>query len=123
MTTRLGDLLLFSLLPQLRAAEADLRYARVNDDREQALRGILKWREVMADVSGFLAARGLASKSDNAAIASCSLLAHTSEDVLAQGGGTAHEAVAELLREVGDLSVRLGEISARLLTEVRRVPT
>lgn len=121
VAVRLGDLLLVSTLPQLRSAEADLRFARARNDQELAVRAIVRWREAIADVSGNLTARGLSSKDDDFLIATCTALAHTSEDLLAERGCTVHEAVAKLLREVGDLSVRLGKISAKVLTEAPHV--
>lgn len=121
VAARLGDLLLVSLLPQLRAAEADLRYARARNDPESAIRAIVNWRDAIGDVSGHLSARGLASRDDDLLIATCTGLAHTSEDLLVQGSGSVHDAVAELLREVGDLSVRLGKVSAKVLTEAPHV--
>ena len=114
---RVGDLTLYSLLPRLRAAEGELRYARARDDHELAVRALTQWRDVLAETSGHLAARGLAGRRDAALIARCSGIAHLSEDLLVTRTGSVHDAVAELLREVGDLSVRLAEIAARLLTE------
>jgi hypothetical protein len=48
----------------------------------------------------------------------CAALAHDAEASLVQRHGTVHDAVGDLLREMGDLSMRLAEVSARILTEV-----
>lgn len=78
---RAGDLLLSSLLPRLRAAEAQLRYARVKADDELAVQAIAEWRDVLAETAGHLAARGLAGRAVSDAVARCHGMAHLAEDL------------------------------------------
>lgn len=115
---RFSDLLLNSLLPDLLAAEREIRAAREADDHAAAIRAVARWRQLSAQVRGLLAQRGELSNDTGVVFSGSATLADDAERALVRRSGTVDEAVDDLLREMGDLAMRLSEVSVRILTEV-----
>ena len=120
MARRVRDLMLSAVLPQLREAEQDLRLARQHGERDVAVRSIARWRGHVSEARGLLVARGALSEADDVLVSGCLGQADSAEEALAREVATVADAVTALLRDMGNLAMRLGEISAAMLTEVPR---
>lgn len=88
--------LLLGLLPQLTAAESDLRLAARSNNTEMALRALERWRQATPGVRAYLSRRGILDNDLAVRLSRCAGLANDAKDALIAGSDVSPAAHAFL---------------------------